>query len=127
MIKSKYILDILNLLLDGDNDGIKARQQIEYLTESNYEYTESGVFISFKHNKGIKKHQTEKEKLILDGVKIKSKKLKFEANATLFFEKGIINYLEIWCYDGKYPENELKNYELTQEWENSPKRKIITE
>ena len=46
MIKSKYIYNILDLLLDGDDVGILARKQIEFLTENDIEYTGGGVVIN---------------------------------------------------------------------------------
>ncbi|WP_452227619.1 hypothetical protein [Lacinutrix sp. MEBiC02404] len=127
MLKSKFIADILELLLDGDSDGIKAKSQIEFITESDYEYTGNGVFIGFEHKNGIEKHRFEKDKLILDGVEIKSPELEIGANCTLFFSNGIIDYLEIWNYGGTYPNTELKKYELTQTWENSQRKTIINE
>jgi len=127
MLKSKFIADILELLLDGDKEGIKAKSQIEFLTESDYEYTGSGVFVGFEHSNGIQKYRCEKDDLILDGVEIKSSELEIGANCTLFFTNGIIDNLEIWNYGGTYPNTELKKYELTQTWENSQGRKIKNE
>ena len=124
MLKSKFIADILELLLDGDNDGIKAKSQIEFITESDYEYTGSGVFIGFEHNSGIEKYRCKDDDLILDGVEIKSSELEIGANCTLFFTNGIIDNLEIWNYGGAYPNTELKEYELTQIWDNSPMKTI---
>ncbi len=124
MLKSKFIADILELLLDGDNYGIKTRLQIDFITESDYEYTGNGVFIGFEHTNGIEKYRFEKDDLIIDGVEIKSSELEIGENCTLFFSNGIIDNLEIWNYAGTYPNTELKDYELTQTWENSPKRKI---
>jgi hypothetical protein len=124
MLKSKFIADILDLLLDGDRDGIKAKSQIEFITESDYEYTGTGVFIGFKHKNGIEKHRSEKDDLILDGVEIKSSELQIGANCTLFFSNGMIDHLEIWSFSSTYPKTELKEYELTQVWENSPGKTI---
>ena len=42
MIKSKFISDILDLILDGD-----VRNQKDYLTEKDYEYTGVGLFVNF--------------------------------------------------------------------------------
>ncbi len=125
MLKSKFIANILELLLDGDKEGINAKSQLEYLSESDYEYTGSGVFIGFEHKSGIEKYKSEKSDLILDGVGIKSTELKIGADCTLFFTNGLIDNLEIWSFSGNYPKKELNDYELTQEWENSPERKII--
>jgi hypothetical protein len=124
MLKSKFISDILELLLDGDEDGIKARSQIEFINESDYEYTGSGVFIGFEHKKGIEKYRCGKNDLILDGVEIKSSELEIGANCTLFFSNGIIDNLEIWNFGGIYPKTELNDYILTQVWDNSPQKTI---
>jgi hypothetical protein len=125
MLKSKFIANILELLLDGDKEGINAKSQLEYLFEADYEYTGSGVFIGFEHKSGIEKYKSEKSDLILDGVGIKSTELEIGADCTLFFIDGLIDNLEIWSFNGEYPNNELSNYELTQEWKNSPEKKII--
>ena len=125
MLKSKFIANILELLLDGDKEGIDAKSQLEYLSESDYEYTGSGVFIGFEHKSGIEKYKADKSNLILNGVKIKSTELEIGADCTLFFINGLIDNLEIWSFSGNYPKKELSDYELTQEWENSPERKII--
>lgn len=41
MITSKYILDVLELLLDGD-DWKAAKLQIPFLSDTKYEYTNGG-------------------------------------------------------------------------------------
>lgn len=125
MIKSKYINDILDLLLDSDKDGLFARQQIPFLTDRDFDYTGSGLFVYFEHCIGIEKFRTEKPNLVLDGLKIKSDTNNIEASVTLFFKDGLIDNLEIWCYDGDYPKNELTNYTLTQTWINSENKTII--
>jgi len=125
MLKSKLIANILELILDGDKEGIDSKSQLKYLSESDYEYTSSGVFVEFKHKSGIEKYKTDKSDLILDGVEIKSTELEIGADCTLFFKNGLINNLEIWSFSGNYPKKELSDYELTQKWENSPERKII--
>lgn len=113
MIKSKFIYDVLDLLLDGDSNGIKAKSQIKYLCESDYEYTESGVFISFTHQPGIEKYRMQSDRLILDGVVVKSTNPNLEAEAIVFFKKGLVDFLEIWKYYGEsYPKEELTSYEL---------------
>lgn len=124
MLKSKFISDILDLILDGDEAGIKAKSQIQFISESDYEYTVAGVFVGFQHENGIEKYRCEKNDLILDGVEIKSPELEIGANCTLFFSDGIIDNLEIWSYGGDYPKSDLTKYELTQVWENSPQKTI---
>ncbi|MGY5353627.1 hypothetical protein [Wenyingzhuangia sp. IMCC45467] len=126
MLQSKFISNILELLLDGE-EIINAKLQLEYLFESDYKYTDSGVFISFDHKIGIEKYKVNKNNLVLNGVGIKSTELETEAECLLFFKNGLIEYLEIWSPGNNYPRKELKNYELTQEWNNSSGRKIIVE
>lgn len=123
MLKSKFIANILELLLDRDVEGINTKPQVKYLIESDYEYTSSGVFIRFKHKSGIEKYKADQSDLILDGVGIKSTELEIGADCTLFFTNGLIDTLEIWSLNGKYPNQELNNYVLTQEWKIQPKGK----
>jgi hypothetical protein len=127
MIKSKFVLDILDLMLDGDVDGLTARPQMKYLTDEEYEYTGGGLFVSFTHSAEILQYKTSKDNLILMGVKITTLEFPIEADATLFFKNGIIDYLEVWCYLGDYPGRELTKYTLTQYWTDSPGKSMTTE
>lgn len=127
MVKSKYISDILELLLDGDNEGLSARQQLPFITEDNFEYTGGGLFVRFSRSDEITNYKVSKQDLILNGVKIQTTEFPIEADATLFFANGIIDYLEIWCYQGDYPNQNLAKYTLTQIWNNSPNKIITTE
>lgn len=124
MIKSRFLRDILTLLLDGDKEGLKVKGQLDFITEIEYDYTGVGVFISFNHKEGIEKFKATKTDLILNGVKIESPELKIGADSTLFFKNGLIDYLELWSFDGEYPNTELTEYELTQEWNGSLELKI---
>ena len=112
MIRSGLILDILNLLLDGDDVDGQAKMQIETLTESDYHYTGSGLFVSFSHDEEIFKFRLTEESLVMNGVEIKSPDLAIGADATVFFKDGLIDHLEIWSHDGNYPEKELTDYSL---------------
>jgi len=123
MIKSKYIYDILDLMLDGDEEGFAARRQLPYLTEDEFEYTDSGVFIWFSHGQGIETFRIQPEDLVLDGVFIEGPN-HIQADAILFFADGKIDYLEIFCHQGDYPASDLKRYTLTQIWEDSYGRTI---
>jgi len=112
MIQPGLILDILNLLLDGDDVDAMAKLQIESLTESDFNYTGSGLFVSFSHDEEIFKFRLNEDQLTLNGVEIKSPDLAIGADATVFFEDGVIDHLEIWSHDGNYPEKELTDYSL---------------
>lgn len=97
------------------------------MSEENFEYTGSGVFVSFKYSEKAKDFKSKKLDLILNGVTFITSEYPIEGDATLFFKGGIIDYLEIWCYDGDYPKKDLMKYTLTQNWENSPRKIITTE
>lgn len=116
MIKSKFIQDVLTLLLDGDKDGKEVNGQLEFISETKLNYTGAGVFIYFDHADGIENFKATKSDLVLNGVTIKSSELGIGADSTLFFKNGLINYLELWSFDGSYPKHELNDYELNQEW-----------
>jgi hypothetical protein len=124
MIKSKFIIDILDLLLDGDNDGLMIRQQLDYITDENYNYTGSGLFVKFSHSDSISTKRIQKDNLVLNGVLIKSSELEIGADAKVFITNGSIDYLEIWSQSGDYPKKELMDYILTQVWEGSTKRQV---
>lgn len=125
MINSNYIKDILDLLLDCDEDGLLAKQQIPFLMENDFNYTGAGVFVYFEHSTGVEKFRIETPNLLLNGVTITSEKHQIEASANLFFKEGIIDYLEIWCHIGDYPKSDLTNYVLTQTWLSSKNKAII--
>jgi hypothetical protein len=127
MIKSKFISDILDLLFDGDDLGRKFRPQVKFLTEREYEYTYTGLFVQFSHDTGIEDYRATNDKLILNGVIIRSKEIELGAEAILHFDNGLADCLEIWSHCGEYPKNELEKYSMTQEWTGSPGRKIVVE
>jgi hypothetical protein len=124
VINSKYISDILELLLDGDEETLYARQQLPFITEKSFNYTGGGLFVNFTHSDEIINYKISNN-LLLGEVKIQTTEFPIEADATLFFKDGLIDYLEIWCYSGDYPKQDLTKYTLIQIWENSP-NKIIT-
>ena len=125
MIKSQLIKDTLDLLLESNEDAILAKEQMKYLADVNYNYSDIGVFIKFSHTPEATKYRIEESDLMLNGVATQSPDLMAEADATLFFADGIIDYLEIWTRDGAYPEKDLKTYVITQEWEGAPGRQIV--
>ena len=124
VIKSKFVRDILTLLLDGDEDGLEVKGQLDSITEAEFDYTGAGVFISFEHVAGVGNFKSSKTNLVLNGVTIKSPELRIGAEAILFFKDGIIDYLELWSFDGEYPKSDLTEYELKQEWSGSSELKI---
>lgn len=122
-IKSKFIANVLDLLLDGDELGEQAKQQIDFLTEKNFNYTGVGLFVSFTHNEGIQSIPLKGE-TVINGLVITSPELGAGAEASVCLKEGLIDYLEIWSYDGVYPEQELTRYTLTQGWVGSPGKKV---
>ena len=124
MITSKFILNILDLLLDGDEAGKALRPQIDYLTDAEYDYTGVGLFVTFQASDGIENYKYQEDKIILDGVKITSTEVNIGASATIFVRNGVIVTLEIWSFGGEYPEKELSNYKLKQEGDYSTGREI---
>ena len=126
MISSKFILNILDLLLDGDEYGRALRPQVDYLTDVEYDYTGVGLFVTFRASAGIENYKHPEERVILDGVSITSSELGIGASAIVFANKGIIDYLEIWSYDGEYPKKELSDYAIKQEGNFGPGREILS-
>lgn len=124
MISSKFILNILDLLLDGDPAGKALRRQVDYLTDTEYDYTGVGLFVTFQTSDGIENCKYDEDKVILDGVVLTSTELGIGASATVFVRNGVIATLEIWSYDGEYPKKELSNYTLKQEGTFATGRKI---
>ncbi len=124
MISSKYILDILDLLLDGDDNGKLLRPQIDYLTDTEYDYTGVGVFVTFETSTGIENFKFASDKLILDGVSITSTELPIGASATVFINNGFVDYLELWSYSGEYPQKELDDYAIKQDGDFGTGREI---
>ena len=124
MIQSRFIADILDLLLDGDEDGVALRSQIPFLTDSDYEYTGAGLFVGFSHSEPISQFKLTSNTTVTHGVEIKSSELELGADTTLFISEGLVSSLEILAYDGNYPEKELTDYVLIQIWNGSPQRQI---
>jgi len=119
MINSNYVADILKLLFEGENEGLLANKQLPFTTEDDYEYTGGGLFVSFNHDEEALEYKVSKSDLVLKGVKIESTEFEMEAEATLFFKDGLISLLEIWCYMGEYPQQDLTKYTLLRIFENS--------
>jgi len=126
LVASQFILNILDLLLDGDKQGKALRAQVDYLNDTEYNYTGAGLFVTFQSSEGIEQYRYEEDKVILDGVLITSPELGIGAAAIIFVSKGIIDFLEIWSYDGEYPKRELSNYTLKQEGTFGAGREIST-
>ncbi len=128
MIDSKLTLDILNLFFDGEKDTELFKTQTGYLTISEIEYSGVGAFITFENDEKINEYKAyselkdsefanENRLTILDGIIIRNEELNIEASAMIRIEDGIIESIEIFNYNGfEYPESELENYEISQNW-----------
>jgi hypothetical protein len=135
MIQSRYILDILDLILDDSELPDSLKRQIPFLTEIKREHTGVGVFIYFANNPGIEEGNVKVSQStdfvknpskILNGVEIKSVQLNILAEAIAHLKGDIVECLEIFNMNGEdYPLNDPENYELSQIWNQSKKRKII--
>ena len=113
MIKSKFIADVVGLLLDSQNNSIDIRLQKEFITDTVCGYMSKGLFVTFSHTEDIIAHKSANDNLIINGVKITSTAFDFEAEASLFFRKGFIDSLEVSATKGRIPHQELTEYILT--------------
>jgi hypothetical protein len=137
MIKSQYILDILDLTFDDHKASELLRKQVDYLTVSDTEHTGIGLFINFSADPGVQYYKIKKELLLNDtdnpatlemvnGLEIIKESQNILADATVHLENGIINCLEIWNKGGgDYPLTEPEHYALNQTWrDEQDKRKL---
>lgn len=115
MIKSRYIEDILILLIGGQEFEVNLKIQLELIVDLEYTYTGSGLIVTFMNDPKIEKYRINFDQ-VLNGVKITSSELDLGAQASLFFNNGTISYLEIFSNSSVYPMRMLKDYRLSQEW-----------
>ena len=127
MIKSNYISDLVNLLLDGNDDASIFKPQVEFLSELRREYTLMGLFVYFNHENEILKYAVTEYKNVITGVKIYSTTYHLEGEVNLFVKDGKLDYLEIVYYQESFPKADLDKYTLKQAWKNSPEKQISTE
>ena len=125
MSVSKLVFNILDLLLDGDEQGLQLRRQIPYLDqEAAVEYTGVGVFYGFSYKSGIDDFRSKNGDFVLDGLEITSSQLSNSAEAIIHGRNGLISSLEILSHGGDYPNFELSVFKLRQIWNGSPGRQI---
>lgn len=125
MIKSPFIADVLDLLLDGAADNADCRAQIALLSDTIYGYTSGGAFVTFSYNDDITAYKSANKNCLLNGVKITSPNADFEAEATVYFRDGIIHNLEISCAQGNYPRRDLTEYTLSYVVDGTTSRQIV--
>ncbi len=137
MIKSKFILDIFDLIFDDHKANDLLKKQIGFLTEGEIEHTGVGLFINFNSDETIQTYKIDKKLLVdestdpnvlemIDGVEIKNESQNILADAIVHLKNGVIDSLEIWNKVGdNYPIIELEHYEMTQTWRDASQNKII--
>ncbi|ATL48683.1 hypothetical protein COR50_16780 [Chitinophaga caeni] len=110
MLESKFIKEIVSLLMEESSECTQLQQQMPYLDVASTEYTGVGLFVYFEHGDEAAHFPVETE--IIDGVTILSDDLPNGASATLFLADGVIEMLEIIANEGAYPEKDLSQYSL---------------
>lgn len=120
MVESKYILDLMLNIIESSQHSDLLLNQLTQLKISKYEYTSSGLFVYFEFLKENSKNMFKlpvNESYYLDGLLVYSPFIpKSGAEVGLHFNEGIIDCLEIWCYEGDYPQHDLDEYTLTKQW-----------
>jgi hypothetical protein len=119
MIKSKFITEIVELILKGNKDSESLMHQIPFLSESKYDYTGVGLYVDFSHSPEAAVYKIDEAQRVITGIQILSEDLDASGGgAILFLKGGIISTLEIYTYTGSYPRKELANYTLRRDsWE----------
>lgn len=121
MIKSELISTILELNIEAEKFESQLFEQIELLTEKEYEHTGVGLYVYLKPENGIEGHRLSKSQLEQMFGEHNHELTKFElinknenvlADLTVHFSNGIIDCVEIWNKLGDYPQEELFTYEL---------------
>lgn len=117
MIKSKYIFDILDKIVEGlPEETPLLKKQLPYLTENDFDYTGVGVFVKFLVDDLIREYKVKQDEMVIDGIVIQSSELEIGGYALLFIRGGLIETLEILGHGDSYPERDLKDYKLIQTW-----------
>ncbi len=122
MVRSKFIADILDLLLDGD----ELAAQLPFIEEKEVEYTGRGYVVLFKHLPGIEKDARGGE-YCHEAVEITSPEYGGNQDAgfiELWTRDGLIDYLQFIGHYDNYPARDLKNYTIKQAWAGCPGRQI---
>lgn len=127
MLSSKLIVDILDLALEDDSASELLQKQIPYLTEDKLEHTGVGLFVYFKHEKGIESVRADTKHISqydvngapidrFDGIEVKNEAENILADATVHVTEGLIDCVEIWNKLGDYPQEEPTVYKVYQAW-----------
>ena len=137
MIKSQYILDILDLAFDDHSESDLLRNQVPFLTVTDIDHTGIGAFVHFSSDDQIQQFKLDTSNAtnfdiegnptsMVDGVEIKNSDLLILADATIHLKNGIIDHLEIWNKCGEdYVLTDPEHYQLDQMWLDKNKRRTI--
>ena len=119
MIESELISTIIELTIEGEKFETQLFEQIELLTEKEFEHTSVGLYVYLKPENGIEKYKLSKSELKEMFGEHNQELTKFElisknvlADSTVHFSGGIIDCVEIWNKIGSYPKEELLTYKL---------------
>lgn len=121
---SRFYLDLLDLLLDGDAEGIFFRHHMHLLRVSSHIYTGVSVWVTLSYTENISVPRYHKDVGVLDGVTIYSASVPLSASASLHYKNGLIECIEILGHGSEYPKKQLTSYTLVQDWVGSPHRRI---
>jgi hypothetical protein len=137
MIKSQYILDILDLAFDDHSASDLLRKQVLFISVTNTEHTGSGAFIHFQPDHQIQQFKldtTNATNFDIEGnaivmifrIEIRNTELSILADAIVHLKNGVIDHLEIWNKCGEeYVQTEPEHYELYQTWLGNNNPRII--
>jgi hypothetical protein len=100
MIKSKLIASVLLKFSEYNQELSVLPEQIKYLTENEFEYTGSGLFVDFIIDETAYKYPIYSN-IIFSGAYVYSPKVICGAETLLKFEKGVISSLEMLIILGK--------------------------
>ena len=137
MIKSQYILDILDLAFDDHAECDLLKKQVSFLTVTETDHTGIGVFIHFSADDEIQQFKLDTSNArnfdiegnptdMLDGIEIRNSDLSILADAIVHLKNGIIDHLEIWNKCGEdYVQTDPEHYEIDQMWLDESKRRTI--
>nr|WP_294859721.1 hypothetical protein [uncultured Fluviicola sp.] len=121
MIESKLTLDIITSTLQGEKYEEQITRQLEHLEEVEYEHTGSGLLIFIEYRKAAKEFWLTDAQLHelfgestpeLSKVELINDELKIQADTSIHFTNGLIDYVEIWNNLGDYPEEDLVSWQL---------------
>jgi len=124
MIQSRYLLDILDLAFEEDNDTqSELIKQVKHLTEKERLHTGIGLYVYFE-NKSLP--VTTKTDELFTGIIVKNESQEVDAEVMIYIVNGLINHIEIFNRTGTpYPTDDLQSYSINQSWMDKDKGRTI--